>query len=172
MSETLFALVATANGIENMLLETAGEITPEIEAALAVVDVNLPAKVDSYAFVIDRLEAQEAFWKLKANELYKIASSCKTARERIKDSIKDAISALGADEIRGNEVRFKMANSRPRLVIDEDALPKEYMMQIIHLEADKKRIEEDLKLGIPVEGATYQETKSLRTYAVNAGSKK
>ena len=54
---TLFQLTERASQIEEALYETGGEITPEIEALMTETAAELPAKVDNYNALIQKLTA-------------------------------------------------------------------------------------------------------------------
>ncbi len=65
-------IVNEAMQIEQMLMESGGEITPEIDQALAVNSNSLVEKVDSYHHIIERFEALEGHYK----SLRRILQSC------------------------------------------------------------------------------------------------
>lgn len=169
-NKSLPQLVQTSQVLIQALLESNGEITPEIEAALIEVDVKLPQKIDNYQAVLDRLDMESEYWSARAESFAKMAKGCKSAKERLKDSLKFAMKALETDELIGNDCRFKLSNSKPKMIIDQIELEPSYYMQVTTTEVDKKKIEEDLKLGVPVKGARLEEVKSIRSY-LNKGSK-
>ena len=166
--QSLRTLVEISNTVLNQLIESGGELTPEMEAQLAQVEINLPVKVDGYAAIMERLEMEEAYWKEKAAKFIAVARGCTNVRDRLKESLKFAMSELGTTEILGNDVKFKLSNSKPKMIIDPDTIDKAYTMQVTTTEIDKKRIEEDLKMGVPVQGARLEETKSIRQYVNKA----
>lgn len=127
--------------------------------------------MDAYQAVLERLEIEGEYWASKAEAYAKMAKGCKGARERLKDSLKYAMKELGTDELIGHDCKFKLSNSKPKLVVDETDLDKSYYMQVTMTVVDKKRIEEDLKIGVPVKGAKLEEVKSIRSY-LNKGSAK
>lgn len=165
MKETLRTLVQQSNDLMMQLAESGGELTPELESQLANVELALPEKVDSYAHLIDRLDVEIETWKQKADFYSAIAKSCKNVKERLKENIKFAMQEMTVSEIKGNDVRFKLSSSKPSLQIDESLIDPLYTSQVTTTVIDKKRIEEDLKAGVPVAGARLIENVSLRTYA-------
>lgn len=160
---TLRDLVKSSQSIVEALIESGGELSPEMEAQLQNLEINLPAKIDAYASVMERMEMEEEYWKQKAEVLRSVAKGCSNVRERLKESLKYAAQSINATELIGNDVRFKISNSKPKLVLDGPIDPA-YVIQVTTTEVDKKRIEEDLKIGVPVEGARLVETKSIRAY--------
>lgn len=162
---TLYSLVTQAQAIEQQIMEAGGELSPEVEQALTQVDLSLAEKIDSYDFVMDRLEGQSDYWKAKAALYTKISKSYDGVRERLRTAIKDAMIALNKTEIAGNDVRFKLQNSAPKLIIDEAKVSDKFKMQITTMVIDKERIKSALKDGIPVEGATLEQGQHIRPYA-------
>ncbi len=165
MKETLRTLVQQSNDLMSQLAEAGGELTPELESQLAHVELSLPEKIDSYSHLMDKLDLEIEMWKQKADFYYSIAKSCKNVKERLKENIKFAMQEMTVSEIKGNDVRFKLSNSKPTLLIDEELIDPLYTSQVTTTVIDKKRIEEDLKNGVPVAGARLVENVSLRTYA-------
>lgn len=170
MSESLRELVSVASEIENHLIESAGLLTPELENALAVIEIKLPQKIDGYNAVLERMEMAEAYWKMKASEFQAVAKGCASAREFVKNRLKEVMKENNLTELVGNDVKFKLSNSKPKMIIDDETLDKAYFMQVTEVVPDKKRIEEDLKMSVPIAGAKLEETKSLRAYP-NKGAK-
>ncbi len=170
MSESLRSLVLQSQLIEEQLVESGGELSEELERALTTLDVKLPAKVDGCAVALERLEMYEEYWKAKAKQFNAIAKGLSSARDRFKDYLKTQAEALGTTELVGNEVRFKISNSNPKLVVDQLNLSSEYLIEKVVVEADTERIKEDLKAGKVIEGAKLETSKSIRVYA-NKGAK-
>lgn len=165
-SDTLYSLVSQSQALERMLVETGGELTPELEAMLDNIDVSMAQKIDGYAFVMEDCEARAAFWKAKAETYSKIAKSHALIQERIKERLKAALIQLGKDEIQGNEIRFKLSKLKPKLVIwNADEIPEELKIVVQTKAPDKDRIAEALSEGFEVPGARMEPVFSLRTYA-------
>lgn len=164
---SLPVIVAEMSGILSQIVEAGGELTPELEAAFDNVGSQIKVKADSYAFLIDKLEAESDFWKAKAESFSKVAKSCKSLRDRLSDSIKTAMVELDMPEVEGEDFRFKLSRTAPRLVLNEEALPKEYLMQVTTYTPDKDRIKAALTDGAKIPGAALEGGFSVRKY-VNA----
>jgi hypothetical protein len=170
-NQSLIAIVQQANQLEQMLIESGGELTPEIEAALTVTEINLPEKVDGYENVISRFEHLEEFYKAKSQFFIRLQKQCANVQHHLKENIKFAMQTGGIDELKGYDIRFKLSNAKPSLVIeDESLIPKEYKTEVITIEVNKKSLAEDLSMG-EIPGAKLQASVSLRKYA-NTPAKK
>lgn len=168
-NETLRELVTQAANIELMLLENGGLLTPEIEEKLAVLDVATPAKIDNYYNLMERFDAMQAVFKKKADDMAAIAKSFENANERLRFNLKEAMGIAEMDELRGNDYRFCLADSPPSVLIENSTeIPTDYKQTIISEKIDKKRIAEDLKLGVPVPGCSLTRGKTLRKYLAGA----
>lgn len=161
---TLPALVSQANSLAEALLESGGELTPEIESALTINEKELGLKVDSYAIFVDRLEYEAGYFKAKAKELQAAAKVLENAQERLKENLKNAMRALKQDEIKGQDYKFKLSRSRPKLILDEKVLPGDFKTQVVSYEPDKDKIQDAINAGLEVPGAKIEETFSLRKY--------
>lgn len=171
-SKSLKDIVNEASQIEQMLIESCGEITPEIGAALSVISEQLPQKIDHYHFILERFESLEKHYKSRAEFFKQIAAQCKNAQDRLKENIKFAMHEMGVDEIHGQDMRFKMAPTQGTLIIEEEEMvPVEFKAEIITTEIDKKALKEALLVG-EVPGAKLVPGFSLRTYANTPEKKK
>lgn len=170
--KSLIVLAEEAAKIETALIESEGAITPELEAWLAEIDVSLPAKVENYSLLMDRMEALSDFYKSRADMLLKMSSAAMNVVGRCSENLKIAMEKMQVDEIKGIDVRYKLQNSNPKVVIEnEELIPSEYTVIEQVKKIEKKRIAEDLKMGVPVNGARLEAGKSLRRYANTPGGK-
>jgi hypothetical protein len=171
-NKSLMSLVDVAAELERALIESGGLITPELEQLLEVKDVHLPEKVDSHALVIDRMESIAAFYKAKAEFFLRLAKSAVNVADRCEANLKMAMQAMGADEIKGMDIRYRLVRSNPACVIEDEAkIDGGYKVTETITKVDKKRILEDLKIGVPVEGARLEQGYSLRQYPNTPGRK-
>lgn len=170
-SKSLSLIVSQVAELENQLIESGGVLTEEIEKALAIVDTHLPEKIDSYAAVIERFDLVEQFYKDKAAFYLGMAKSASSVTERCKENLKFAMKELGVTELAGNDVKYKLSPTNPSAIIDsEDAIEASYKITETIVKIDKKKILEDMKLGVPVVGARMQENFRL-TKSANRGKK-
>jgi hypothetical protein len=170
-SKSLSQIVSQVGDIETQLIESGGVITEAIEGALAVYDTHLPDKIDSYASIIERFDLVEQFYKDKAAFYMGLSKSAASVTERCKENLKSAMKHLCVTELVGNDVKYKLSPTNPSAIIDsEEALDSSYKITETIVKIDKKKILEDMKLGVPVVGARMQENFRL-TKSANRGSK-
>lgn len=165
--KSLSLLVSQASLLEQKLIESAGEITEEIQDMLSVRDEQLPEKVDGYSIVLDRFAALEAYYKERAQFFSEIAKRCEAVQDHLKTNIKNAMTELNVTELSGHDIKFTKTRVKPRLIIeDESKIPKEYKQDVITTKVDKDRLREDLAVG-PIDGAHLEESFSLKIYGAS-----
>lgn len=162
-AKSLLQITSEVNQLEQMLIEGGGEITETIESMLAIRDISLPEKVDSYSFVLQRLESNAQFYKERAAMFQNAAKTIENAQKSLKDRLKIAMHELQVTELAGNEVKYKLTASKPKLVIEDvEMIPLKYKREVISTEIDKEKIEQDLRENIEVIGAKLEPVFALR----------
>lgn len=162
---SLLSIINEASSIEGMIIESGGELTPDIEMLLEVNQRTLAEKVDAYHMVIERFEALEKHYQSRSDYFKTISGQCKSVILRLKNNIKFAMQEMGVEEIKGLDMRFKLSQTPGSLVIeDPEMVPVEFKKEVISTEIDKKALKEALgKHEVP--GAKLDRGFSLRTYA-------
>ena len=162
-------MIGFSSSIESKLLESGGELTPEIEKDLEFLDLlnktDLPSKVDAVEFTLKRLENLETEWKERAKAIQAVSQGIAKSRDRLKEYVKNALLDHAMDEIKGNAYRIKLNRVKPKLIIDETILDPKYTFKTIVVEIDKEMLRRDLEAGVTVAGATLEASYGLRTYA-------
>ncbi len=169
--ESLFALVALSQEIQRGLVESMGEVTPEIDKAIDLIANKLPDKADGYKFVIDDLKAQAELWNERAATLSKIARTFINYTDRMKYSLKMACINLGIEELVGKDYKWKVTSNAPSLIVDDETLiPSEFKEIVQTTKIRSDMIKEALKSGKVVPGARLETGSHMRSYS-NTGKK-
>jgi len=170
MSETLKELVRDLNALESLVIENDGQICETLEAWMEINETNVATKVDSYNFLIARLEKGSEFFKEKEAEYYAARKVYENQILRMKNYVKDTMFAMGLDELKGNEYRFKISKLKPKIVINNiEELPLEYTREKITIEVDRDSIKKALDEGLKIKGASLETSYSLRSYLIKKG---
>lgn len=162
--QKLSEVVAWSHAITQSIIEANGEISPELDAELAAVDLALAEKVDSYYHVTNRLEAEALYFKSRAEEMTRIARSHAAASARIRERLKAAMVAMERQDVYGAEFRFRLSELEPKLVIDEAVLSTMYKTEVTTLVPNKEIIKKHLLQNDTVAGARLEPVFSLRAY--------
>ena len=161
--KNLTTLVAQAHEIERMILEANGELTSEIEAMLDLNNTELAQKVDSYAFLLEKLGSNETHWKAKAAEYSLYAKTFASAQSKIKEHLKNVMIAADLKEIIGEEIRYTLRPSTGSLVVDNiNQLENKYL--VITTSPNNIAIKKDISEGKDVPGAHIEPGFVLSKY--------
>lgn len=162
---TIIDLAIQSNIIADSLLDSGGELTPELEQLLEVHTKELANKVDMLAFVLDRLERDAQLWKDRKQEADKLKSAYEKAHKRLKDLIKSAMVLMDKEKVHGSRYRMTCYSMKDTLVVEAEHLDPSYLMAKTVYEPDKDRIRADLEAGKEVRGARLEPCKGLRISA-------
>lgn len=159
---SLAHLAAEATEISRMLMESNGELTPELESRLMINEQALLTKADGYIYIIEELESQSALWKRRKDACAALQKRFETQVERLKSRIKEAMRLMGKTEVTGSLYKFQLRKSQPRLVIiHDDEIPADCKMIVQTTVVDKEKVKSALISGLDVPGATLEESGSL-----------
>lgn len=168
-SKSLVQIVNQVTALEMLLIESGGQITEEIEKALLVRETHLPEKIDGYALTVERFDMISAHYRQQANFYLDLAKSAENVVDRCKDNLKNAMKEMNVTELVGNDVKYKLSPTNPTVLVEDDSQVEDaYKIKEVLVKVDKKKIAEDLKLGVPVKGARMQENFRL-TKSANRG---
>lgn len=140
--------------IEELLEESGGELTPEIEDVLNLIHEERKEKVDSIIALMDNFESVAEFCKQKESAMY---AKRKSAEKRI-ESLKKLLAVLVPEgeklKTATNSVSWRKNPDRAE-VLDMNVLPDVYKR--IKEEPDKKMILDALKQNATIDGAVLVE---------------
>jgi len=146
--------------IADYLHENGGEVTPEIETALAINETELVHKAANYASVIRYFDDYIENGKKEINRIKEFISKAEKAKERLENNIKDAMLLYEVEKIESDfcKISFRKSSS---VEITDEALLSDELFDIKKV-ANKTRIKEAIKAGNTVYGATIKENINLQ----------
>jgi hypothetical protein len=155
----LYTLTTEAQMIAS-LLETE-ELTPELESMLIINQQELTQKSIDYAKVIRNKEADSDAIEAEIKRLKAMKESNDRVIDRMKLAVKDAMLASGIDKIESSLFKLSLRRSEAVEVISIDQLHESLVTVKKTVSADKVKIKEAIKNGVPVEGAVLVENFNL-----------
>ena len=159
---TLYGITAELNAILAQLEENGGELTPELEQALAINEEQFAAKSDDYAHAILNFDAMANAAKAEKERLAALQKFYDNTAKRLKDAISAAMQAFGKDKVETPTMRLSLRHTTATEVVDLDKLPCEYKTTKVEVVADKTAIKKAIQAGETVEGAHLVENVSLQ----------
>lgn len=159
MELTLYQISEEQRRIEAMLEESAGEITPEIEEALAVNESNFMEKSRDYGFAILRYKAFVDAIKAEKARLDGLKKSAESAIARMEERIIEAMQQFDRPKVEMDTIKLSLRKSERVVVDDENAVPAD--CKTIKVEISKTELKRHLKAGEDC-GAHLEENQSLQ----------
>lgn len=176
MNKSLPAILKEQTALDELLLESGGDITDEQTDAIVMewmVEIvnDVKNKVDGY-------EHKQTYLKQSADRLHQYADKFYNAAksmDKISDSLKTRLKNLmidhGKNELVGNMFVFKLSQSKPSVLItDESSIPVELIDTVVTTKPNKERIKTMIEAGIEVKGASLYYGNTLRV-GINKESK-
>jgi hypothetical protein len=163
---TLFQLTPEWIALSDLIDETGGELTPEVEAAYTAMAADLQtdtaAKLESCLHFIRRKETDAAAAKAEAEQYLMMSRVAENAAKRTKDMVKIFMDATGQKSCKTTSGRTfaVQANGGVRPIvysdaIDPAALPPEF--QKVRIEIDKDAVRKCLEADEPLAFARLEE---------------
>ena len=98
-SRRLYEIAGDVLALEDLLLESGGEWTPEAEALYNEVEGSLESKVDGYAALIREWEADAEKWKAEEQRVAGHRKARENAAARLKARLLESLQQIGRDKV-------------------------------------------------------------------------
>lgn len=171
-TKSLATLVKDHNALVELIIESGGELNETLEEWLKVDEKSIASKVDGYKFAMDDLASRSEFLKARADVFRQAATTIENVIDRVKSNLKYQMMAMEADEVLGNEFRFKLSKPTGRLSIEnKDVIPPSFTDEEIVFIPNKEKIKAALDAGETVPGCKIEFSQSLRAYPNTGASK-
>ena len=159
---TLYGITNEMQQLLRLIEENEGEMTPEIENALAISEDNFAAKSEDYGHAILNLKAMAAAAKAEKDRLATLQRFYENTYNRLDSALKTAMVATGHDKVETPTMRLSLRHTTATEVDDLDQLPAEYKTTKVEVVADKTAIKKAIQSGEAVPGAHLVENVSLQ----------
>lgn len=159
MDLTLYQISDEQRRINAMLEETGGELTPELEEALAINEANFVAKADGYGHAILHYKAIVAAIKAEKDRLDAIKKTAENAIARMEERLVAAMQQFDKAKIELDTMKLSLRKSERVVVDDENAVPAD--CKTIKVDVSKTSLKAHIKAGEAC-GAHLEENQSLQ----------
>lgn len=139
-----------------------GEITDEVETALAINEGEIKQKSVAYVAVIKSMESDV---KTIDEEIKRLTALKKTRGNiilNLKDRLTYALNLFGIEEIKTELLKINFRKSKSVEVDDIDLLPETCKATTVSIKPDKKMIKQLIESGEKINGAHIQENRNLQ----------
>lgn len=157
---SLYDLTSEYTLICEALEENGGEITPEIEAMLAINAENFVEKANGYCEIIAKYTILAENAKTRKAHCERVQKLAENAVKRMKERIAQAMETYGLPKVEIGMHKLSFRTSKAVEITDEAKIPNEYIK--VATSVDKTKLRADLMAGVVIEGAELKENKSLQ----------
>lgn len=157
---SLYELTEEHHLICDAIEEAGGEITPEIEAMLAINEGNFLTKAECYAEIIAKYTILAENAKTRKAQCERVQRVAENAVKRMKERIAQAMEEYNLPKVEVGMHKLSFRTSQAVEITDEAKIPNDYIK--VATSVDKKKLRDDLLAGVVVEGAELKMKKSLQ----------
>lgn len=162
MNRSLYEISSELEHLNDVLMSSEGELTPEVESQLAIAQTDLQTKGCGYGFVImenkHTIDAIEAEIKRLSEKKQYIAK----ATERLENAISEAMQRFGIEKIEAATIKLSFRKSESIEIVDAALIPDEFMVAKTTYTPDKAAIKSIIKDGGDVYGARLIKKQNLQ----------
>lgn len=156
---TLYQISEDQRRLNAMLEETGGELTPELEEALAITEQNFVTKAENYGKAILHYKQMVAAAKAETDRIKAIQKTCENAIARMEERLRDAMILFDKPKVEMATLKLSLRKSERVVIDDENNLPADCI--VVKTEVSKTEVKRHLKAGETI-GAHLEENQSLQ----------
>lgn len=156
---TLYQISEDQRRLNAMLEETGGELTPELEEALAITEQNFVSKAENYGKAILHYKQMVAAAKAETERIKAIQKTCENAIARMEERLRDAMILFDKPKVEMATLKLSLRKSERVVIDDENNLPADCI--VVKTEVSKTEVKRHLKAGETI-GAHLEENQSLQ----------
>lgn len=162
MDKSIFQISQEYLDISETLIQSGGEVTPELEQALMLNKEELEVKGAGYGFIIKHIESECDIIDAEIERLSKLKKYRQNAIDRLKQTLSGAMKLHEITEIKTPLLKINFRKSES-IEIDDMKLLDRKFINVKHVEtADKAAIKDAIKAGEAVLGATLHNNLNLQ----------
>lgn len=162
MKQTLYEISQEYLELAARIEENEGELTPELEEALAINEENHNAKIESYAAVIANYKAEAEACKAESKRLKEKADAALRHAETLKETIVRFLTVTDRRKVQAGNWSVSLRDSEAVSVTDESLLPSDYWREKVERSVDKVAVKNAIKGGQVIPGAELVTNTSLQ----------
>lgn len=144
------------------LLELANEVDSEaFENALEHLTESINEKAENIAYVLQEMKSDVDAIRREEKRLRDRRTALEKRHDRLKFYLQQELEEAGINSVKSPMFTVSLRNNAPKLVINNDEnIPVEY--QQVSFIVDKKRLKEDVKNGLEIDGVTLVQERSVQ----------
>ena len=148
--------------LAEIIIDNGGEVTEELETALAINQEELQLKAAQFGLIIKDTDLEISAIDTEIERLTAMKKSRSNMSTRLKETIKSAMEIYGIEEIKTETLKIGFRKSTSVEIEDESLIPDFYKEQVVTEKISKKEIGDTLKAGQAVPGAYLKQNKNIQ----------
>jgi len=160
-NKSLYKITQKQQELFDFILESEGEITPDVEESLKINAENFESKARSYIWMIKKMEADNITINEEMNRLERIEKRNDKLIDRLKESMKMALEIFGESK-KIDTFTLSLRKSKSVEIIDAELIPEAYRVVKTTETINKTEIKKAIESGEIVSGATIKENQNLQ----------
>ena len=143
-------------------VELEPEMQEALEDALNNLGEDIEIKLENYAKIIKNFESDIAGLKAEEERLARKRKAMENSIKNMKQRMTEAMIRTGKVDIKGELFKFKVQANPPAVVMDVNYIedvPEKYLIAQ-DPKIDKKKLAEDLKAGVDLDGVAHLEASA------------
>jgi len=148
--------------IASKLMELDGELTDELNEALAINKNDLETKATNYAYVILQAQMDSEIIDKEIERLMSAKARRTNMIARLKERVKNAMQIYGIDKVESPTLKLSLRKSEAVEVEDVEELDQNFVTVKVTKQPDKKAIKRAIEDGQEVKGAVIITNQNLQ----------
>ena len=162
MKQSIYLIQNEYQLLINQVIEAEGEITSDLETALAINKEQLEQKGINYAFIIKEIRDRKLARKNYLDKLKKDNDIDDKIENELINRLSLAMQLFEVEKIETPLIKLSFRNSESVEITNESQLDACFIVTKTVSSPDKKAIKDAIKSGVFVEGATISYNKNLQ----------
>ena len=153
---TALEISSELGAVTRAIIEAGGEMSEEQHTALKEWKADLEVKGENIALVMQRMEADEAFFKQIEEQARSKRKVMENTRDRLRKYIAMCMVEANVKKLKRNDGLFSISlvDGRIKSVVDDvSALPTDFVLVREVFDPDNQKIKDALESGVEVPGA-------------------
>ena len=159
---SLYSISGQMAGILAALEDNGGELTPEIEQALAITEDQFTAKAVDYGQAIMTLRAMATAARAEKDRLASLQKFYENAEKRLCGALSSAMDVFGQPKVETPTMRLFLRRTTATEIDDAETVPDTYKTVKVETVIDKTAVKKAIQGGVEVPGAHLVENVSLQ----------
>lgn len=151
----LFDIEMAQREIVDDLIESGGALTPELEAKMAITRELFDHKAQSYALLIKELDLGIDQLDAVIDQFKKKKATLEQSKDHLKSRLLQAMIAFDIQKFKNNLVSIWVQTSEKLKIMNDQAIPAEFLSEVVTIKVDAKGLKEALKAGTVETDAAY-----------------